>query len=247
MNSLKIEQFRKKYISDTVLTSDDILNFYRLIESDVKKTTVNWRIYHLVQSGILARIGKGRYRVGGAQRAYDPEISLRVRRIYSRLNRAFPLLSFCLWETSVVNEFMRHQPGRFYIIVETEKEALNSVFYHVKEKYKNTFLKPTKDVLEYYIPDKEDVILLLPLIKEAPLIRQDGVPTASLEKIIVDIFTDKEIFATFQGVELRRIFSEAFSKYVINYDKMLRYASRRGAKSGLREYLSSERNLDNND
>jgi hypothetical protein len=247
LNSLKIERFRKKYHSDTVLTSDDILNFYRLMESDVKNTTVNWRIYHLVQSGVIARIGKGRYKVGGVQRAFEPEISLRAKRIYGRLHRAFPLLSFCLWETSAINEFMRHQPGRFYIIVETEKEALNSVFYHLKEQYKSTFLKPSNDVLEYYVSDKEDVILLLPLIKEAPLIRRDGMPTASLEKILVDIFADKKIFAAFQGVELRRIFSEAFSKYVINYDKMLRYASRRGAKSGLREYLSSERNLDNND
>jgi len=47
---------------------------------------------------------------------------------------------------------------------------------------------------------------------------------ASLEKILIDLATDKEFFP-FQGNEIHSIYDSAFEKYTINESAMLRYAS----------------------
>ena len=51
---------------------------------------------------------------------------------------------------------MVHQPGRFYLIVEVEKEADVSVFHFLKEFYQPIFFEPTNDLLNIFLPvDKE--------------------------------------------------------------------------------------------
>lgn len=63
---------------------------------------------------------------------------------------------------------MVHQPGRFYILVEVEKEATQSVFFYLKEKY-SVFVEPTKDLIDKYLPDKRKTLILKSLVSEAPL------------------------------------------------------------------------------
>ena len=62
----------------------------------------------------------------------------------------------CIWSTASFNEFMVHQPGRFYILVEVDKDATQSVFYHLKENRFSVFIEPTEDILEKYLPDEKE-------------------------------------------------------------------------------------------
>jgi hypothetical protein len=66
---------------------------------------------------------------------------------------------------------------------------------------------------------------------------------STIEKILVDIFCDDVIFSAQQGAEKRTIFKEAFAKYTINQNKMLRYADRRRKKEELNQYVKSFSNL----
>ncbi len=63
----------------------------------------------------------------------------------------------------------------------------------------------------------------------APLQRINEISTASLEKILVDLFSDKE-FISFQGNEIYKIFQNAFKTYTINESTMLRYTDRKKKK-----------------
>ena len=65
-----------------------------------------------------------------------------------------------------------------------------------------------------------------------------GVVTTTIEKLLVDVFCDDEIFAAQQGTEMETIFREAFEKYTINENKMLRYADRRRKKEAFSNYLN---------
>lgn len=67
----------------------------------------------------------------------------------------------------------------------------------------------------------------------------NGVKTATIEKILVDIFCDEVIFSAQQGAEKRTIFEGAFAKYTINQNKMLRYADRRRKKDELNQFVKS--------
>lgn len=218
------------------------MKFYVKIEPQIKITTVNWRIYNLVQLGILNRIGRGKFVIGEG-RLYKPEISSKIKSIHSKLNKEFPYLKICIWNTSSFNEFMIHQPGRFYILIEVEKEATQSVFFFLKENKYSVFVDPTKELIEKYIPYEKETLIVKALVSEAPVQMINKVNIPTLEKMLVDIFCDDLIFSAQQGSEMRTIFQEAIEKFVINENRMLRYADRRRKKDNFRKYLSSIYNL----
>ena len=134
---------------------------------------------------------------------------------------------------------MRHQPGRFYFIIEVEKDSIQSVFYNLKEMNYAVFSEPTSDILEKYLPNNKDIFIVKSLVTEAPTQNIKGINTISLEKLLVDIFCDNIIFAPQQGSEMRTIFETALTKYAINQSRMLRYANRKGKKESFTKYFNS--------
>ena len=188
--------------------------------------------------GVLTRIGRGKFTVGTGK-IFIPDFTNKLKTINSKLKKEFPFLEICLWNTSAFNEFMIHQPGRFYILVEVEKDAAQSVFFSLKEAKYSVFIEPTKDLIEKYIPDEKETLIVKPLVTEAPLQKIDGVNTVTLEKMLVDIFCDEVIFSAQHGSEMRTIFKEAISKYAVNENRMLRYANRRRKKESFTKYWNS--------
>lgn len=195
-----------------------------------------------MQSGVLQRIGRGKFTLGGG-RTYIPEISKTTKTIFKRIKAEFPFANLCVWHTSVLNELMQHQPNRFFVLVETDKEATNSVFYFLREIKKSVFIEPTLDILEKYMLNEKEVIIVKSLISEAPTQTVNEIETATIEKILVDIFCDDVIFSSQQGAEMRTIFKNAFDKYTINQSKMLRYADRRGKKDEINNFVKTVSNL----
>lgn len=196
-----------------------------------------------MQSGVLQRIGKGKFTLGEGK-TYVPEISSAMKNIFKKLKAEFPYANLCMWNTSVLNEFMQHQPNRFFVLVETEKETTNSVFYFLRDsvsyrKKKSVFVEPTSDTLEKYIVNEKEIFIVKPLVSEAPTQTVNDVETTTIEKMLVDIFSDDVIFSAQQGSEMRTIFKNAFDKYTINQSKMLRYADRRRKKEELNKFAKS--------
>jgi hypothetical protein len=134
---------------------------------------------------------------------------------------------------------MIHQPGRFYILVEVDKIATQSVFFYLKEKKYSVFIDPTNDLIEKYLPDEKETVIVKSLVSEAPIQVINLINTTSLEKMLVDVFCDDVVFAAQQGSEMRNIFQEAMRKYSVNENRMLRYAGRRRKKEPFLEYLKS--------
>ena len=215
----------------------DIEQFYRGLEPEVKSTTVNWRVYALAQSGILSRIGRGKFVLGKGM-IFIPDVSPKIKTLSRNLQKQFPYLQICIWNTSVLNELMLHQPGRFYTLIEVDKETTQSVFYFLKETKKNIFLEPDAEILSLYASAEKETIIINSLVSEAPVQTLQGVMTPTIEKLLVDIFCDDVLFAPQQGSEMATIFKEAFEKYTINENKMLRYADRRGKKEAFGNYLN---------
>lgn len=212
------------------------MEFYRTFEPEVKKTTVNWRIYNLVQEGILNRVGRGKFSLVKSD-AYIPEISNKLTSAYKKIKSDFPFLTVCLWNTSVLNEFMLHQPGRYYQLIEVEKDAMEGIFYYLKDRNYSVFMEPSEQLIRRYMIDEKEPWIVKPLVSEAPIQLVNGFPTVTIEKLLVDIFCDPVIFNAQQGSEMNQIFKEAFEKYTISESKMLRYASRRRKKLELNAYL----------
>jgi hypothetical protein len=218
-----------------MFSSADLMEFYRTFEPEVKKTTVNWRIYNLVQEGILNRVGRGKFSLGKGD-AYIPEISNKLNSVYKKMKSHFPFLTVCLWSTSVLDEFMLHQPARYYQLIEVDKDAMESVFYYLKERNYSVFMEPSEQLIRRYMIDEKEPWIVKSLVSEAPIQLVNGFPTVTIEKLLVDIFCDPVIFNAQQGSEMNQIFGEAFEKYSISESKMLRYASRRRKKKEIGQF-----------
>jgi hypothetical protein len=173
------------------------------------------------------------------RKEFLPEVTLAAQAIYKKLKEKFPYSDLCIWDTTVLNQFMLHLPSQVYIMVEMNRESTTSGFYFLRELKKSVFVEPTADILEKYADKEKEVFIVKPLISEAPTLLVNEVETAAIEKILIDIFCDEVIFQAQQGAEMRLIFREAFCKYRINQNRMLRYADRRGKKEEVDQFVKS--------
>jgi len=233
---------KRHFKNKTVGETKDIIAFYEQTEKNIKQTTINWRVHMLVKSGFMQRIGRGKFAFGETKN-YIPEISTETRKLFKKLKAEFPYANLCVWNTSILNEFMQHQPNHFFVLVHCGRTGSNNNLYSLRETKKSVFIAPTRDILDKYIVIEKDVCIVNPLISEAPTQNILGIETATIEKILVDIFCDNVIFSTQQGAEMRTIFQAAFDKYTINQSKMLRYAARRKKKKELNEFVKTISNL----
>jgi len=192
----------------------------------------------LVKAGILKRIGRGKFTLGKG-RKYIPPLSNQIKKLNRDIQKQFPFAQSCIWNTSLFNEFMLHQPGRFYTLIEVDKTATQSVFFFLKEMKKDVYLEPDANLLSLYASNADHILIVTSLVTETPVQHVEGLLAPMLEKMLVDIFCNDVFFAAQQGGEMKNIFIEAFDKYTLNENKMIRYADRRRKKTAFLKYLNS--------
>ncbi|MDR2972046.1 MAG: hypothetical protein LBU83_08980 [Bacteroidales bacterium] len=235
---LNINNFKKYFKDKEVFETADIVSFYHIIDGQKKSTTVNWRIYSLIQKGVLQRVGHGKFSFGKST-IYIPETSPKIKILFNKIHNNFPFCRICVWHTSVFNEFMQHLTGKFFYLIEVEKDSAEAVFYFLKEQHFDVFLTPNQEILDKYLPENKDIYIVKPLVSESPTQKVGNIYTISLEKMLVDVFCEETLFATQQGSEMRTIFSEVLRKYTVNRSKMLRYADRRKKRTDFDNYLKT--------
>lgn len=238
-----IEQLKDRFNHQPYITREELFSFYRSFEPDLKETTFGWRIYALKEKHILRPIKKGIYTLS-AKPVYHPFIESRLIEIADKISKQFPIVKYCVWNTRWLNEWMRHQPGKFLLLTEVEAAACESVFYFLKDGgYKNVFLNPDENLLERYIYEETETIIVKSLITKSPIKKEKKINIPSLEKILVDLFVEKKLFAPFQGKELEYIFDSVFDLYELNITRLLAYAKRRTKESDLLEFINHNTKL----
>ena len=123
-----------------------------------------------------------------------------------------------------------------YIIVETEKIAIELVVNLLKEKFLKKYTVVTEEILvknnELYI-NTERLLVVKRLHKKSPLISNQKI---SIEKIMVDLYKD-ELYVHFQGKELKTIYENIFAQYEINMKRLLAYAKYRTNINDFTEFI----------
>ena len=81
----------------------------------------------------------------------------------------------------------------------------------------------------------EGYVILDTLTRDSPLYSEDGITVPSIEKKMVDVLCSRQKDMD----EKRKFFQRFFEQYIINRNRLARYASRRGVKEELNDMLSS--------
>ena len=207
-------------------TKKEIRDFYVRGNQNLSVNVLNWRIYKLIDMEIIERLGRGKYKIG-KRAIFHPELSVEGIAIGKTLKHQFPFTAFCIWDTALLNLLSLHQSFQRFKIVEAERDSLEAVFLFLKEKYSSVFLKPSRELVGNYLLEMDDLIIVQLLSSEAPLQTIAEIPTVTLEKLLVDVVCNQEVFYFYQGYELVNIFRQAFENYSVNESRLLRYARRR--------------------
>lgn len=217
---------------------ESLLNFYRIYEPELEEEVLGWRIFDLKRKGIIASVKKGVYRLTGKRQLFKPALDESLLQIVGILETSFDHSSFSIWNTSWLNEFLELQAVNNMIILEAEKSSAESIFYHLRDKgQKNIFFKPDEVMLDRYISEHTESIIVKALVSRAPIKRIDKVPVATLEKILVDLFCDEKLYISFQGSQLKKIYHAAIEKYNVDFSKLLNYARRRNREEEVKRFL----------
>lgn len=218
------------------MSNNKIIYFRDLCEKIKKeknyKTTracIN-EINKLIEDKKIYKLSSNIYRYGFKEsfKINKNEIELDIiKEISSNYN-----INFIIWDISVLNNWLNHLLNISIYILEVEKEYIDFVFDLLKEKY--SILKNPK-IEDIYNYAKENTILLKPLVSKAPINNIDKTP--KIEKIIVDIFSDKMINSFYDGNERLCIYENIFNNYSVNYKTLFAYAKRRSVSEELKDYL----------
>lgn len=233
-----IEEFKER----DSFSREELFDFFRYFEPDLKEGTFSWRIYDLKNKNIIKPLKRGLYVISYKPK-YKPEISQQVFEFAKKINERFGQVNYCIWETEWLNEFSQHQASRRIMLIEIEKEFVESLYYELKDSFKNDlYLNPDLKEIEFYISESNRPVIIKKLITRSPIGKRSrnrmNFYTPLLEKILVDIFVEDKIFYFYQGSEMLHIYENALSNYTINFTKLLSYAKRRGSEEEIKSFLS---------
>lgn len=203
---------------------------------DTSKQNILWHLYRLVEQGLLLRVGRGKYTIDVKPR-FVLHPNEKVIHIVRLLKKQFPLLPFCVYSGEILADLQHHLSYNNNIYIETDRDATAVVFHFLQDCKERVFLSPNADFVADYIHLDQASLIVKPLVSEAPTQEIEGVSSPRLEKLLVDILCDKDFFYL-QGQEAAYIFEKATQIYGIKTDQLMRYGSRRNAKSKIEQLLA---------
>ncbi len=198
--------------------------------------TINMYLSKLKKEGKISAPSKGVYELGSIS-LFSPQVSTSLKRIYNKIKREFPYITFCVWDSIWLNDLMLHQPFKHYLVIEVEKDASEPVFGLLSETFKNVFLNPNEAIFIRYIHNLDEVIIVKNLVSEAPLMELQRTVIPTLEKLLVDMLIDMNLFSAQQN-ETEFIVRTATERFAINELKMKRYALRRNREKEIEKLIS---------
>jgi hypothetical protein len=229
-----IKAFQNQLGGRTIFTLEEVKAFFRAEEPSIPQATIYWRMHALVKSGDIQRIGKGVYQLGETK-IFVPEVRTKTKSIDAFIQKQFPFISYCQWNLSCINYFSRHLINFNVVFIDVERDVVDAVYRSLKENFPKVMAIPNlyDDLSEF-----NNAIFVRPLITEAPIQKVSGVSLSTLEKILVDLATDKE-FALLQGDEIYTIFQSAAKQYTVNQNTLCRYAARKHKKEEMVKLLNT--------
>ena len=202
---------------------------------NMSDTQIAYDLQKRLDSGIVIHVGWDKYTVSKKKYLYSYFYSKTAEEIASRLAQEFYDLNFRIFELIQLNEFMNHQMAHNTIFVSVENDLQDFVFDSLKKLYPGrVMLRPSLNEYYRYLQDDEIVIVRLPTETPKGYSRDWE---SRIEKILVDVLTDKLISKIVPENEKETIVTGFFKSYLLDEKAILRYAKRKGADAKVSKLL----------
>ena len=205
-------------------------NLHQLCEKKISSTTIYATLYRFIKANTVFDAGRGWYST--IQTPFTPQYDS-VKEIVQQLGKNFPQLQFSLWSTEQLQPFTQHLLSQFTIFVYTETDAIGPITEFLQNQNHTVYPNPKQTEVEKYLTTSNNRIIVRPLVTEEPLMGH----YAAIEKILIDLFIEKDRLFLIDGAEYKRILENLIFSNRINMGRLFRYSARRGLKSSIKKLL----------
>ena len=229
------EAILKKF-SNEYCSIDEIVSFIESRGESTPRKTVIWNVNDLVRQGKAIRVGRGVYGFISKER-FNPVMSKETKRVCSLLQKHFKYLVITVSDSGVLSQFMSLQPFSTVVVIETRKSAASSVLSELRKGGVDAYAKRDYAKLERYFVSPQPFLVRPELAVNPSLTQEGNYRSSTLEKILVDLVCDGDVYRQYQGEELINIYRNTTSRYSVNYSQMLKYAAARKKKASVQKVL----------
>jgi hypothetical protein len=187
-------------------------------------TTINQYLHNLKAESKVFDAGRGWY--SSISQPFKKHTAP-VEELATQLIAKFPFLPFSCWSTEQLQGYAHHLIVRFTRFVYTDADSMSSVAEFLNESNYDAHVNPRKGEVERYFTPSSTAVVVRPSVSEEPV---DG-SYATAEKMLIDLFVEKDKLYLMDGAEYNRIFRNLAFAYRINMARLLRYSDRRKVKA----------------
>ena len=214
---------------------EDYYSSIKREKGDISKDAMDYSLRKALSEGRIVRTGWNRYVMSGEKKVYSHEYSGFSEELAEDIASTFPEVLFQVFELTQLNSFMNHLIGRNTIFVSVENGVESLLFDRLWQRYEGrVMLKPGYEQYSRYYVD--DLIVVGRLPSESPK-GFDAPWQIRLERILVDLATDRLLGRIVPESEKDNVFLNAFDGYLVDVDTMVRYAKRKGADKKIQDII----------
>jgi hypothetical protein len=200
------------------------------IQRGVKSATINQYLYNMKKSGDLYDAGRGWY--SSIAEAFQVSVKS-LDQLGSMVHKKYPLLTFSIWSTEQLKSFAHHMMTQYTQFVYADIDAMPSIADYLREQGYQTYQNPQKLEVEKYFQASQKTVVIRASVTREPV---DGY-YATIEKILVDLFIEKDRLLLMDEAEYERVFRNLVLSHRINMARLLEYAERRKIEVALRKNI----------
>lgn len=233
---MKAYQVTSALSDQKTYTRQELYRRFQEIRPDLNDSTFRWTLYELQRDRVIHRVGRDEYSLRSQDKmSYRPLYTDAAQKVIRFLENQFPDLTFVVFESVLLNEFLNHQIAQNTIYVQVEKDVATFVFDVLRDSgLGNVLYRPNSEEMDRYWSN--GCIVVQNLISQAPL--SAVMPhEMTAEKMLVDILAEKSIATTFSPSELPDIFRSVARLYQLDRNRVLRYAGRRGKAETVQQLM----------
>jgi len=210
-----------------VISTKEVAQTFNLTQT----TAMNY-LSRLAKTGQIKNISKGTYQTKNnnkQQTTTNPSLPQDLLNIVNQINTAMPMTKITTWSLQMISNYTHYMIGKNLMFIETTKTLSNSIRDLLLSKGYHAVLSPQKRDYQQYALYPQTPLFILERKEAYALTQQDNYFTPTIERLWVDIYyysSRKDL--AFDSFELGLIFATMVEQGVINFDRLLRYATRRG-------------------
>jgi hypothetical protein len=198
------------------------------LNADVSLHSIVNILNRMVRQGRLQRLKRGVYALA-RHNMWKVVLGDMEKTVYNFIHSQFPLIRICVYNGETFAPLQHHLAFNQATYIEVERDSVESVFYRLQDAGYEAYRTPNQQMAYDYVDVKKKIVIVKPLVTQAPLMKQDKYYVPMLEKLLVDIRADKDFFYM-QGIEATYMTETARQMYMLNEEKLQRYAKRRNVK-----------------